>query len=413
MIRITQLVHGKGTVSEALKHIKKPPHQVPSRLLAFAETRRPVVFWNITNKCNLACAHCYINARPELDGRNELSLEEAKAFIADLAEMRIPLLLFTGGEPLVRKDFWELADYATARGLKTALSTNGTLITKEVAAKIKALEIEYVGVSLDGAKEETHDAIRNQPGCFKKAVQALRNCAEIGLKAGIRVTITRDNYQEIADLLDLSLELKVPRFCVYWLVPSGRGKEIYNLQLEPQEVAHIFDLLYQRARELDPEKMEILTVDAPQDGVYLLNKLREDDSQEYENALKLLQYTGDSCSAGDRVANVDPSGNVYPCQFAQLEEFKIGNIRERKFSELWNDSENPVLAVFREKTKFLKGKCGSCVYKDLCGGGCRIRAYAQYGDIWAEDPLCPFNPNHEITHKPLQGLRGRGAEPHN
>ena len=413
MIRITQLVHGKGTVSEALKHIKKPPHQVPSRLLAFAETRRPVIFWNITNKCNLACAHCYINARPELDGRNELSLEEAKAFIADLAEMRIPLLLFTGGEPLVRKDFWELADYATARGLKTALSTNGTLITKEVAAKIKALEIEYVGVSLDGAKEETHDAIRNQPGCFKKAVQALRNCAEIGLKAGIRVTITRDNYQEIADLLDLSLELKVPRFCVYWLVPSGRGKEIYNLQLEPQEVAHIFDLLYQRARELDPEKMEILTVDAPQDGVYLLNKLREDDSQEYENALKLLQYTGDSCSAGDRVANVDPSGNVYPCQFAQLEEFKIGNIRERKFSELWNDSENPVLAVFREKTKFLKGKCGSCVYKDLCGGGCRIRAYAQYGDIWAEDPLCPFNPNHEITHKPLQGLRGRGAEPHN
>ena len=413
MIRITQLVHGKGTVSEALKHIKKPPHQVPSKLLAFAETRRPVVFWNITNKCNLACAHCYINARPELDGRNELSLEEAKAFIADLAEMRVPLLLFTGGEPLVRKDFWELADYATAKGLKTALSTNGTLITKEVAAKIKARRIEYVGVSLDGAKEETHDAIRNQPGCFKKAVQALRNCAEIGLNAGIRVTITRDNYQEIADLLDLSLELNIPRFCVYWLVPSGRGKEIYNLQLEPQEVAHIFDLLYQRARELDPEKMEILTVDAPQDGIYLLNKLREDDSQEYENALKLLQYTGDSCSAGDRVANVDPAGNVYPCQFAQLEEFKIGNIRERKFSELWNDSENPVLAVFREKTKFLKGKCGSCVYKDLCGGGCRIRAYAQYGDIWAEDPLCPFNPNHEITHKPLQGLRGRGAEPHN
>ncbi len=391
MIRITQLVHGKGTVSEALKHRKKPPHQVPSRLLAFAETRRPVIFWNITNKCNLACAHCYISARPELDVRDELSLEEAKAFIADLAEMRIPLLLFTGGEPLVRRDFWELADYATEKGLKTALSTNGTLITKEVASKIKACGIEYVGVSLDGAKAETHDAIRNQPGCFKRAVQALRNCAEIGLKAGIRVTITRDNYREIADLLDLSLELKVPRFCVYWLVPSGRGKEIYNLQLEPQEVVRIFELLYQRARDLNPEEMEILTVDAPQDGIYLLNKLKEDNSQEYENALKLLQYTGDSCSAGDRVANVDPAGNVYPCQFAQLEEFKIGNIRERKFSELWNDAENPVLAAFREKTKFLKGKCGSCVYKELCGGGCRIRAYAEYEDIWAEDPLCSFN----------------------
>jgi len=390
MIRITQLVHGKGTVSEALKHRKKPPHQVPSRLLAFAETRRPVVFWNITNKCNLACAHCYINARPELDGRDELSLEEAKAFIADLAEMRIALLLFTGGEPLVRKDFWELADYATEKGLKTVLSTNGTLITKEVAARIKACGIEYVGVSLDGAKAETHDAIRNQPGCFKKAVQALKNCAAVGLKSGIRVTITRDNYREIADLIDLSLDLKVPRFCVYWLVPSGRGKEIYERQLAPHETSRIFDLLYQRAKDMDPVKMEFLTVDAPQDGIYLLNKLREDDREGYENAVKLLQFTGDSCSAGDRVANVDPVGNVYPCQFAQLEEFKVGNVRERKFSELWNDPENPILTAFREKTHFLKGKCGSCPQKELCGGGCRIRAYAEHGDIWAEDPLCPF-----------------------
>lgn len=394
MIRITQLVHGEGTVSEALKHRKKPPHQVPSGLIAFAETHRPVVFWNITNKCNLACAHCYINAGSgsDSDGEDELSLEEAKTFIADLADMKIPLLMFTGGEPLVRKDFWELADYATAKGLKAALSTNGTLITKEVAAKIKAIGIEYVGVSLDGAKEETHDSIRNQPGSFKKAVQALKNCVEIGLTSGIRITITRDNYREIASLIDLSLELEVPRFCVYWLVPSGRGKEIYERQLEPHETSPIFDLLYQRADDLGQGKIELLTVDAPQDGIYLLNKLREEDSQGYENALKLLQFTGDSCSAGDRVANVDPAGNVYPCQFAQLEEFRIGNVRERKFSELWHDSENPILAAFREKTNFLKGKCASCVYKELCGGGCRIRAYAQYGDIWAEDPLCPFNP---------------------
>lgn len=395
MIRITQLVHREGTVSEALKHRKKPPHQVPSGLIAFAETRRPVVFWNITNKCNLACAHCYINAEPGPDSKDELSLEEAKDFIADLADMKIPLLMFTGGEPLVRKDFWELADYAAAKGLKTALSTNGTLITKKIAAKIKATGIEYVGVSLDGAKEETHDAIRNQPGSFKKAVQALKNCVEIGLTSGIRITIMRDNYREIASLIDLSLELEVPRFCVYWLVPSGRGKEIYERQLEPHETSPIFDLLYQRADDMDQGKMEFLTVDAPQDGIYLLNKLKEEDSQGYENALKLLQFTGDSCSAGDRVANVDPAGNVYPCQFAQLEEFKIGNVRERKFSELWTDSGNLILAAFRKKTNLLKGKCASCVYKELCGGGCRIRAYAEYGDIWAEDPLCPFNPGSQ------------------
>nr|QNO57796.1 PqqA peptide cyclase [Methanosarcinales archaeon ANME-1 ERB7] len=390
MIRITQLVHGKGTVSEALKHREKPPDQVPSELLAFAETRRPIIFWNITNKCNLACTHCYINAGPGVDISNELSLAEAKAFIDDLAEMRAPLILFTGGEPLMRTDFWELASYATEQGLKTAVSTNGTLITKKVAARLKAVGIEYVGISLDGAKEETHDAMRNQPGCFKKVVQALKNCAEIDVKAGIRITITKSNYQELESLLDLSLELNVPRFCLYWLVPSGRGKEIYDIQLEPEETARVFDLLYQRACDLSPDKMEILTVDAPQDGILLLNKLKADNNPEYENALKLLQYTGDSCSAGDRVANVDPTGNVYPCQFAQLEQFKIGNIRERKFSELWNDPENHVLAAFREKTKLLKGKCGSCQYKELCGGGCRIRAYAQDGDIWAEDPLCPL-----------------------
>jgi len=394
MIRITQLVHGKGTVSDALKYRKKPPHQVPSRLLAFAETRRPVVFWNITGMCNLACAHCYISAGTV--GHNnsrsrELSTEEAKAFIEDLAQMKIPLLLFTGGEPLMRRDFWELTDHATAHGLKTALSTNGTLITHDVAARIKESGIEYVGISLDGATEETHDRIRNQPGCFKKAVQALRNCADIGLKAGIRVTLTRDNYEEIGRLLELSQELQVPRFCVYWLVPSGRGKEIYDRQLSPLEAYRIFKLLYQRACELDPEQMEILTVDAPQDGIYLLERMKEEGNSEYENALRLLQYTGDSCSAGDRVANVDPSGNVYPCQFAQMDEFKIGNVRERRFSELWNDAANPVLKVFREKTKFLRGKCGSCVYKELCGGGCRIRAFARYGDIWAEDPLCNYN----------------------
>ncbi len=390
MIRITQLVHGKGTVSDALKHRKKPPHEVPSRLLAFAETRRPVVFWNITSRCNLACEHCYLSAGTGLNTSQELSLDEAKGFISDLAQMRVPLLLFTGGEPLMRHDFWELAEYATENELKTALSTNGTLITKDVAKRLKDTGIEYVGVSLDGT-ERTHDAMRNQPGCFRKAVQALRNCMEIGLKAGIRVTLTRDNHDEIGYLLALSRELKVPRFCVYWLVPSGRGRDIYNKQLEPHEMYRIFEMLYQHARAMDPGEMEILTVDAPQDGIYLLEKLKEDSSPDYENALKLLQYTGDSCSAGDRVANVDPYGNVYPCQFAQIEELKIGNIRERKFSELWNDASNPVLNAFREKTQHLKGKCGSCPYRELCGGGCRIRAFIQYGNIWAEEPLCIYN----------------------
>lgn len=392
MIRITQLVHGRGTVSEAIKHRKTLPHHVPSRLLAFTEAHRPLVFWNITNQCNLSCAHCYINAGPSARRSDELSLDEAKAFVDDLAKMGVPLLMFSGGEPLVRNDFWKLVDYARLKGLKTALSTNGTLITKKIAERIKNFGIEYVGVSLDGASEKTHDAVRNQPGSFRKSVQALKNCVEIGLKCGIRVTATKDNYREVPDLIDLSTKLGVPRFCVYWLVPSGRGKELYaDKQLKCDEVARILDHLYMKAKEFDPKQIEILTVDAPQDGIYLLNKLRAEDSSEYENALKLLKFTGDACSAGNRVANVDPAGNVYPCQFAQLEELKIGDVRRRKFSEIWNDSKNPILSAFRNKTQHLKGKCGVCAYKDLCSGGCRIRAYVQYGDLWAEDPFCPGN----------------------
>jgi radical SAM protein with 4Fe4S-binding SPASM domain len=145
-----------------------------------------------------------------------------------------------------------------------------------------------------------------------------------------------------------------------------------------------------KAKELDPEKVEILTVDAPQDGIYILKKLEEENSPEYGNALRLLEFVGDSCSAGDRIANVDPSGNVYVCQFAQLAELKVGNIRQQKFSEIWKDEVNPILSTFRNKVRKLKGKCGKCAHKQLCGGGCRIRAYFQYGDLWAEDPLCPF-----------------------
>lgn len=389
MIRITQLVHGSGTVSEAIKHRKTQPHQVPSNLLAFTEIRRPLVFWNVTNRCNLSCAHCYINAAPSAQWSNELTLDEAKAFIDDLAEIKTPLLMFSGGEPLVRNDIWKLLDHARSRGLKTALSSNGTLITKNVAKKIKDLEVEYVGISLDGANEKIHDAIRNQPGSFRKSVRALKNCVEAGLKCGIRMTITKDNYHEVSRLLSLAIRLGVPRFCIYWLVPSGRGRQLYSSKrLGNEEVTKVLDLLYMKAKEFNSSCLEILTVDAPQDGVYILNKLMEESSPEYKNALKLLEYMGDACSAGERIANVDSAGNVYPCQFAQLEELKIGNIRQRKFSEIWSDSENPMLSAFRNKTAHLKGKCSLCAYKELCKGGCRIRAYIEYGDIWAEDPLC-------------------------
>ncbi len=393
MIRITQMLNGSGTVGHALRYRHADPQVVPREVLAFTETRRPLVFWNMTRKCNLSCSHCYIGAGPgagDTSPQGELSFEEAKAFIADLATIKVPLLMFSGGEPLMRPDFWELAEFAKACGLTTAMSTNGTLITRKIAEKIKECGIEYVGVSLDGATAEVHDAIRNKPGAFDSSIQALNYCRDAGIKTGIRITVTKENSGDIGRLVDLARDLKVPRFCVYWLVPSGRGKEMYDRQIDPQEAARIFEFLFRKAKELRGEEIEFLTVDAPQDGIHLLNALKKDGDAEYDNAMHLLRCTGDSCSAGDRVANVDPSGNVFPCQFMQNGEFRIGSVREKKFSDIWSNEKNPVLIAFREKKNLVKGKCGTCSYKDLCGGGCRIRAFAQTGDIWAEDPLCPY-----------------------
>ncbi|MCW4048114.1 MAG: radical SAM protein [Candidatus Bathyarchaeota archaeon] len=398
MIRFTRLLHGKGTVSQAIKHRLSAPVDAPTEVLAFTDTRRPVIFWNITNKCNLTCSHCYINASPDAERPNELSTDECKAFIDDVGKVGVPLLLFTGGEPLVRPDFWELAAYAKGKGLRTVISTNGTLITEEVAQRLKDTGIQYVGVSLDGFDPKTHDHIRGQSGAFQRAIEGLKNCVEIGLKSGIRVTAHKSNYKEVPDIIDMAIELGVPRFCLYWLVPSGRGIEGYlENQLTEAQVKETLDVLYYKANEVDPDVIEILTVDAPQDGVYLLNRMKEENHPEYENAYKLLEMTGDSCSAGDRVANVDPVGNVYPCQFSQQPDYCVGNIRETLFSEMWNDPSNEVLNKFRAKKNNLKGICGVCPNKELCGGGCRIRGLNQHNDIWAEDSFCPY----DLLKKPL------------
>jgi Fe-coproporphyrin III synthase len=388
MNRITRFVHGRGTVSDAVRH-HRSRDGVPSGMLAFSEMRRPVVFWNITYECNLACSHCYIEAQPGAGRGDELSTAEAQALIDDLARMRVPLILFSGGEPLMREDFWELAEHAKVRGIKTALSTNGTLITPDVARRLQDRDVEYVGISLDGACEGTHDALRAMPGSFRRAIAGIKNCAAIGLACGIRVTATRENHHEMAALIDLAKDLGVQRFCVYWLVPSGRGRDLHaSMQLTSEQVTGILDLLYRRARETDPQSMEFLTVDAPQDRIYLLNTLKREDLRAYEDMCTLLRYSGVGCSAGDRVANIDPVGNVYPCQFAQLAQLKIGNVREQPFSTLWNDPDNAVLSVFRRKIDLVQGACSRCSSKVACGGGCRIRAYAAYGDLMAEDPFC-------------------------
>jgi radical SAM protein with 4Fe4S-binding SPASM domain len=386
MNRITQCLHGKGTVSAVMKHRHG---DVPARYLAFSGMRRPVVFWNLTDRCNLACMHCYSRSAPDSPTQGELSTPEALAFIDDMAAAGIPLVIFTGGEPLVRPDIWQIAEHCRDKGIKTALSTNGTLITDEVAAKIKACGIEYAGISLDGATAQTHDRFRNSPGAFERATAAFARCQKAGVRCGVRVTLTRENQAELGPLVKLSRDLGASRFCLYWLVPCGRGSDAYSrLQLRAGDVTQVLTLLYRAAQEIPPDQMEFLTVDAPQDCIHLIRSMERDNSPDLAAARDLLTSLNGGCSAGDRVANVDAKGNVYPCQFARAPEFLVGNIRDRPFSLLWNDADNPVLSRFRTKPIVVGGKCGSCTYLSLCGGGCRVRAWAAGGDVTAEDPFC-------------------------
>jgi radical SAM protein with 4Fe4S-binding SPASM domain len=372
-----------------MKHRHRPSGEVPSRYLAFADLRRPVVFWNLTNRCNLSCQHCYSQSDPQSRTEGELATNEARGLIDDLAGIGVPLILFTGGEPLMRGDIWDLADHAANSGIKTALSTNGTLITAEIARKIKESGIGYAGISLDGARAETHDRFRNSPGAFERSLAAFSHCREAGVRCGVRVTLTRENAGELASLVDIALELGASRFCLYWLVPCGRGMEAYDrLQLGPVEVTEALDLLYRRAKVTDPGAMEFLTVDAPQDCIHLLRSMERDGSPDLAAAQDLLKSLNGGCSAGDRVANIDPWGNVYPCQFARSPDFFIGNVRVQPFSRLWADDAHPVLARFRIENPSIGGKCGDCRHFQLCGGGCRVRAYAASGDFSAEDPFC-------------------------
>jgi radical SAM protein with 4Fe4S-binding SPASM domain len=412
VIRFTQFLHGTGTVSRIYRHAASPLSKVPGSLLAYSRLVRPVVFWNVTRRCNLSCRHCYLDAGPGLDTGDELSTTEALAFIDDLADLGVPLLIVSGGEPLTRGDIWELLSHARDTGMGVALSSNGTLITPDIAISLKESGVSYVGISLDGAERKTHERMRNVPGCFDAALEGLVNCREAGIKTGVRFTATRENQATIKPMIRLSRDIGADRFCVYWLVPSGRGRAMYEKEkLLPEDSRRILETVYHEALTTPPDEMEFLSVDAPQDMVFLLEHLKSDKPDEYASAVELLDCQGAGCSAGFRVASVNPSGNVYPCQFAQTDRFLVGNIRDQRFSTLWNDPSNPVLRAFRDKTANLSGTCKTCRFNAVCGGGCRVRAWYGTGDFRADDPFCDLVNSEEKAwdHEVPDFLSGKGT----
>lgn len=390
MIGCTKLLCGTATVSEVIKH-SAPDGQVPPELLQFSNSNRPLVVWNTTNRCNLRCKHCYINAEDK-QYQQELTGEEARAFIDDLAKMKVPVLLFSGGEPFIRKDIFELGKLAADKGLRPVISSNGTLIDREMARKVKEAGFQYVGISIDGAPS-THDDFRNMRGAFDAALKGIHACLDEGVKTGVRFTVNRYNQGDLPEILDIVEKEGIPRFCMYHLVYAGRGEEMADMDTSKQEKRDILEWLSQRTIELHKRgvEVEILTTDNHADGIYLLNRIRREEPQRAEEIVRLLEMHG-GCSAGTKFANVDPRGNVHPCQFWQ--DYVVGNVRERPFSEIWT-SDDPLMVKLREKGRHVTGRCGECVHKTLCSG-CRIRARAVYGDLWAEDPAC-YLTNEEIV----------------
>lgn len=383
MIGCTKLLCGTATVSEAIKY-ERDSRQLRPGMLQFSTNERPLVVWNTTNRCNLRCQHCYLDAE-DRDYSGELTNAQAREFISDLADMKAPVLLFSGGEPLLRRDLFELGRLAADSGLRPVLSTNGTLITEEIAGKLLEAGFQYVGVSIDGAPV-THDLFRAKEGAFAQALRGINNAIKAGLKTGVRFTVNRLNQADLNEVLDIVEREGIPRFCMYHLVYSGRGRELAELDPSREEKRQIMENVVKRTLDLYQRgvEVEILTTDNHADGVFLYNYVLTHQPERAKEILELLEMHG-GCSAGTKFANVDPQGNVHPCQFWQ--HYSLGNVKERKFSEIWQDKEEPLLVALRNKKELVTGRCGSCQYKAYCGG-CRIRAEAATGDLWAEDPAC-------------------------
>ena len=375
MISFTGLLNDITSYGDNLRYRR---HADPSR-------RRPIAVWNCSRRCNLSCVHCYADSR-DTAYAGELTTDEARAMIRDLKDFNVPVLLFSGGEPLMRPDLFELNVYARELGLRTVISTNGTLITPEVARRIKDTGFEYIGVSLDGIGKN-NDRFRGKIGAFEDALNGIRNLVDVGQKVGLRFTITGHNYRDMPLLFDLVEKEAVNRICFYHLAYSGRGTDLKENDLGLEETRQAIDQIYDWVLSLKRREIakEVLTVDNHADGAYLYLKVKRTDPVMAEAIYHLLRANGGNAS-GVGISNIDNVGNVHGDQFWQKVSF--GNVRERKFGDIWMDTSHALMGKLKDRQPHLKGRCPTCKFLDICNGNLRVRAWAATGDVWADDPAC-------------------------
>jgi len=344
-----------------------------------------VVIWNLVRRCNLACKHCY-SISADVDFPGELNTAQVFKVMDDLKSFRVPVLILSGGEPLLRPDIFEVAARAKKLGFYVGLSTNGTLIDAQVARRIAALGFDYVGISLDGLKE-THDRFRRKQGAFDASLAALRLCRDEGVKVGLRFTVTQDNAADLPALVGLAETERIDKFYLSHLNYAGRGNKNRGTDAHFQTTRRVMDFFFDTAwdyRRRGLEK-EFVTGNNDADGAYLLFWLRRHfPEREAPLRAKLAEWGGNA--SGVNVANIDNLGNVHPD--TMWWNYSLGNVRERAFSEIWQDTSDPIMAGLKKRPRDVKGRCGACAFFDICGGNTRVRALQLTGDAWEEDPGC-------------------------
>ena len=358
----------------------------------------PVVIWNLVRRCNLTCRHCYsISADKDFPG--ELSTAEVHGVMDDLRAFGVPVLILSGGEPLLRPDLFEIAARAKALGFYTGLSTNGTLIDDAMVGRIAAVGFDYVGISLDGIAA-THDRFRRLPGAFDRSLRAVRLCRDAGIKVGIRYTMTEDNAGDLPALLQLLDAERIDKFYFSHLNYAGRGNKNRAEDARHRTTRWAMDLLFEVAWDYARRGVakELVTGNNDADGVYLLHWARERFPALAAHVEAQLVAWGGNAS-GVNVANIDNEGNVHPD--TMWWHHSLGNVRERSFSAIWQDLSDPLMAGLKRRPRPVTGRCGACRHLAICNGNTRVRAQQVTGDAWAEDPGC-YLTDEEI------GVSGQG-----
>ena len=392
-------------VSQFMREIERPTPAGPRR-----DPPGPVVIWNLVRRCNLACKHCY-SISADVDFPGELNTAQVFKVMDDLKAFRVPVLILSGGEPLLRPDLFEIAARAKKLGFYVGLSTNGTLIDAPLARRIGALGFDYVGVSLDGLKE-THDRFRRKEGAFDASLAALRLCREEGVKVGLRFTVTQDNAADLPALVQLAETERIDKFYLSHLNYAGRGNKNRGSDAHFQTTRRAMDFFFDAAWDYQRRGLEkeFVTGNNDADGVYLLFWVRSRfPEREVHLRAKLAAWGGNS--SGVNVANIDNLGNVHPD--TMWWNYSLGNVRERPFSAIWQDTSDPVMAGLKKRPREVRGRCGACAYFDICGGNTRVRALQLTGDAWEEDPGC-YLTDEEIgvaagERVPVLPYRGKGV----